>query len=119
MFRAAALIVCLACFEQPARAEERDRYKESIREVIRSHMAQVRKCYEAERLSNEESCAPLTIRFIVEKDGAVSSAMVMENRLPATIGQCVQDRLRTWRFPANPAGPVSVTYPFRMLFRVD
>lgn len=89
--------------------------KELLRHVIREHLSQVRFCYE-QRLSQRPTLAgKLSVRFVVEPSGAVSSA---ELAAASALGdelveRCVLSRVRAWLFPQS-AGRSAVTYPFML-----
>jgi Ca-activated chloride channel family protein len=87
--------------------------KDLVRRIIRRHLAQVRKCYET-ALTNDPSLAgKIVLELVVAADGEVVAARVAEDGLSdATVGVCMAKAASTWKFPPNPAGPITIRYPF-------
>lgn len=88
--------------------------KELIRRVIRSHLGQVRYCYEAQLNANPSLEGKVAITFHVVASGLVDDARVASSTANnAGLEACLVSRVRTWRFPADPrAGSYVITYPF-------
>ncbi len=88
--------------------------KEVIRRVIRRHINQIRFCYERELTKTPALAGRVSIRFIISKTGAVTSAGVATSTIKsAPVEQCVSKVVQRLKFP-SPAGGgvVIVTYPF-------
>src|SRR5947207_1177499 len=112
MRRAALLVIALAA---PARADVAACLdKAPIQHAVRSHMREVRACYERALERDPAREGTLTVRFTVLSTGQVGSAEVSSSDLddPA-MEQCVVEAVRRWRFPATQGGRIAVSYPFR------
>ncbi|MGC4117504.1 MAG: AgmX/PglI C-terminal domain-containing protein [Myxococcales bacterium] len=87
---------------------------ELIRQVIRSHVNQIRYCYE-ERLAMKPSLAgKVRIRFLVNGEGKVTQASVADGSTlnDSELSACLLSRFRSWIFPApKGGGSALVTYP--------
>jgi TonB family protein len=90
--------------------------KETIRRVIRLHLAEVRACYQERLISRPDLQGRVAVRFIVAPTGAVQAAGVASSDLrDATTEQCIVHAVRRWSFPQpDGGGIVSVTYPFML-----
>jgi hypothetical protein len=89
--------------------------KEAIREVIRTHNAEVRQCYEQGLESEPELAGRLVLKFTINQDGAVDSPEVAADSDFAhhAVGACVLEAMQSWSFPKpSGGGVVHVTYPF-------
>lgn len=88
--------------------------KNLIRQVIKRNLGQVRYCYEQALQKNPKLAGRVVVRFVVQEDGSVKEAKIVENGLgDASVGECIAVRFRSWKFPAvKGGGEVVVTYPF-------
>lgn len=87
--------------------------KELIRRVIRSHMNQVKFCYESELTRNQKLEGRVQIQFIIGTTGSVMSSVVQSSTLgSAQTESCIASAVRRWDFPKPQSGIVSVSYPF-------
>lgn len=88
--------------------------KELIRRVIRSHLGQVRYCYESQLNANPSLEGKVAVTFHVGPSGLVDDARVASSTAnSAGLEACLVSRVRTWRFPADArAGSYVITYPF-------
>jgi TonB family protein len=88
--------------------------KEAIRRTVRSHMSEIRHCYEQGLRSMPDLAGRVSVRFTVRPDGAVLSSQVAGSTLQsASTEQCMAGAVRRWAFPAAENGGVTVvTYPF-------
>ena len=87
--------------------------KSVIRDVVRSHRAEVSACYEHEALENPSLGGRLKIKFIISASGDVSEIEVVSSELQSpALERCVIELVRTWVFPRPKGdGEVPVTYP--------
>lgn len=85
-----------------------------IDEVIKRHMNQIRYCYQRELTKNPSLGGKLNVKFVVAKDGTVSSAGKKTSTLNnAGVEQCVTGRFMRMQFPEPKGGGiVIVSYPF-------
>jgi TonB family protein len=87
--------------------------REVIRRVIRSHMPEVKFCYERALMGNKDLQGRVQVKFMIGATGKVAASVVELSTLHnQTTEQCVAEAVRRWEFPKPPAGIVSVTYPF-------
>jgi TonB family protein len=91
--------------------------KEIIRRVIRSHVAEVKFCYERELIRQPGLQGRLLVQFMIAPTGNVTMSKVQSSTLGnANVEQCVLSAVRRWAFPKPMGGGVVlVAYPF--LFR--
>ena len=88
--------------------------KSLIDAVIKRNMNQIRYCYQRELTLNPKLQGKLTVKFIIAKDGTVSSATIKSTTLenPA-VEDCVTGRFMRFQFPEPKGGGiVIVSYPF-------
>lgn len=87
--------------------------REVIRRVIRSHMKEVKYCYEKELMAHKELEGRVQVKFLIGPMGKVATSLIESSSLRnAGTEQCVAEAVRRWEFPKPPSGPVTVTYPF-------
>lgn len=88
--------------------------KEIIHRVIRSHMNQIRYCYEKELQRSPGLFGKVATEFVISAQGSVSRVDIKEASLQnAEVHRCIQAKIRTWRFPKPKGGGiVIVKYPF-------
>lgn len=88
--------------------------KETIQQVIRTHLGEVRACFE-QRLAIGAWESRIVTQFEIAPSGSVKRAVVIETTVPPdqSVEQCITNHMLTWRFPApNGGGSVIVSYPF-------
>lgn len=88
--------------------------------VIKRHMAQISYGYNKELPANPTLAGKITIKFVIAKDGTVSSATVKESTMPGEAGKRVGDALcsefKKFQFPEPKDGSsVIVNYPFEFI----
>jgi hypothetical protein len=90
--------------------------KELIRKVIQSHASQIRYCYEQQLAISPKLEGKVSIRWIINANGSVSSPQLdrggttMDN---GAVPSCMMSRIGTWMFPKPKGGGiVVVTYPW-------
>ena len=88
--------------------------KSLIDRVVKSHMAQIKFCYERELNKNPKLFGKIIVKFVIAKDGSVSSATTKASTMKNPIvEQCVNKRFLRMRFPSPKGGGiVIVSYPF-------
>jgi TonB family protein len=88
--------------------------KEIIRRVIRSHLKEVKYCYETELVRKPDLYGRLTVQFAITPTGTVSSSAVEQSTVGnRNVEQCIAAAVRRWTFPQpEDGGVVLVTYPF-------
>ncbi len=88
--------------------------KEIIRRVIRSHLMEVRGCYNQGLVRDPNLNGRVAIQFTIGSTGSVAAAVVAETSLDdAGVGNCVAKSVKRWKFPKpDNGGSTIVTYPF-------
>lgn len=87
--------------------------REMIRRVVRRHLPQVRYCYEQALQQRPDLEGRVAVRFIINGDGAVQTAVVQETTLRnSRVESCVSGNVQRWSFPQTGELTI-VTYPFR------
>jgi TonB family protein len=88
--------------------------REIIRRVVRRHINEVRFCYEQELNAHPELQGRVSVRFVIDASGVVTSSAIAESTLGAPrVEGCIVTAVRRWSFPApDGGGEVSVVYPF-------
>jgi TonB family protein len=88
--------------------------KEIIRRVIRSHLKEVKFCYETELVRKPDLYGRLTIQFTITPTGTVSSSAVERSSVGnRAVEQCIASAVKRWTFPQpEDGGIVLVNYPF-------
>jgi outer membrane biosynthesis protein TonB len=88
--------------------------KSLIDAVIKRNMNQIRYCYQRELTKNPALGGKITVKFVIAKDGSVSSATTKASTMgsPAVEG-CINGRFMRFQFPEPKGGGiVIVSYPF-------
>ena len=80
-------------------------------------MAQIRYCYQRELTKNPAIKGKIVIKFVIAKDGSVSSASKKTSTINnGAVEQCVVGRFMRMQFPEPKGGGiVIVSYPFTFL----
>jgi len=88
--------------------------KDAIRRVVRSHINQVRHCYNQGLTRDPNMRGRVAVKFAIGPTGRVLSSIVSENGVgDRDVGTCVANAVRRWKFPApHGGGSAMVTYPF-------
>lgn len=89
--------------------------KDVIRRVVRSHINEVRHCYNQGLVRAPSLQGRVAIQFRIDARGSVQTAVVAESTIDdANVGRCIANAVKRWRFPASERGVGSalVTYPF-------
>ena len=89
---------------------------EVIRRVVRSHMNEVKFCYEQQLAANPDLAGRVTVQFVISPSGTVQSSALGASTLGnPTAEQCIVRSVRRWAFPAPEGGGiVVVTFPFML-----
>jgi TonB family protein len=88
--------------------------KELVRRTIRTHLNEVRYCYEQELPRHPTLAGRLAVQFVILPSGQVTSSVVQESTLNlGSLEGCVTQAVRRWKFPQPAGGGLTiVTYPF-------
>jgi hypothetical protein len=88
--------------------------KSLIDAVIKRNMAQIRYCYQRELTKNPQLGGKITVKFVIAKDGTVSSATTKTTTMNnPVVESCINGRFMRFQFPEPKGGGiVIVSYPF-------
>ena len=88
--------------------------KSLIDAVIKRNMAQIRYCYQRELTKNPALGGKITVKFVIAKDGTVSSATAASTTMNnSAVESCINSRFMKFQFPEPKGGGiVIVKYPF-------
>lgn len=85
----------------------------AVTAVIEKNMGQLRYCYQRELTKSPTVAGKLTVKFIIDKDGTVSSAVTESSTLGSDLLEsCINGRFMRFQFPEpNGAGGATGSYP--------
>jgi hypothetical protein len=108
------LVVDTSAVSPPLRVRHGAADPEKVREVVSSHRAALRSCYERGVLENPNLAGTCTVRIVIAGDGTVGTASMQGSTLHwLSTERCLLQLVRTWRFPAPADGrTAAVDYPF-------
>ncbi len=88
--------------------------KSLIDAVIKRNMNQIRYCYQRELTKNPQLGGKITVKFVIAKDGTVSSATTKSSTMGSpAVESCINGRFMRFQFPEPKGGGiVIVSYPF-------
>lgn len=86
--------------------------REVIQRIVRRHLARFRYCYERGLLNDPKLQGRVIGRFVIAKDGSVSSVQTSGDLPDDAVRECVRLVFAKLSFPApDPTGIVTVSYP--------
>lgn len=88
--------------------------KEIIRRVMRSHVHEIKACYDRELTNKPDLAGRITVQFTISATGQVIASVLQKSTMgePA-LEACTVQAVRTWQFPKPIGGGiVIVSYPF-------
>jgi TonB family protein len=90
--------------------------KEIIRRVVRSHLNEIRFCYEQSLLRRPSLSGRVVVQFTIAPTGRVLvSALQSSTIAEPALSSCVVEATRRWEYPRpDRGGLVSVSYPFQL-----
>jgi predicted component of type VI protein secretion system len=88
--------------------------KSIIDRIVKKHLPQIRYCYQKELNKNPNLFGKMVVKFVIAKDGSVSSSSTKTSTLSNPIVEnCIHSRFMRMRFPQPKGGGiVIVSYPF-------
>jgi TonB family protein len=88
--------------------------RDVVRQVVSTHAAEVRHCYDTQLVDHPGMEGTLTLAFTIAPDGTVTNAAAQEDGPNvAALTACVITAVRRWTFPAPDDGvAAAVSYPF-------
>jgi Vault protein inter-alpha-trypsin domain len=85
---------------------------EVIQRIVRQNFGRFRLCYERGLQANPNLQGRVSIRFVIGKDGAVTSSTNGDSDLPdQDVVGCIVNAVKNLSFPQPENGAVTVTYP--------
>ncbi len=109
-------LLALACWAGtgPAHASEGQLDKDLIRRIVRAHMPEITKCYEAALVRAPAATGQIVIDFTVGVQGSVTGTEVGSTEIAdSELTGCMQTAIKRWLFPRPEGGSVVVHYPFQ------
>ncbi len=87
---------------------------EEIRRVVRSHVAEIKACYDRALVSAPALEGRVAVAFVIDRTGGVASASPAASTTMSNVAvvDCVIKTFTSMKFPAPEGGVVSVVYPF-------
>ncbi len=88
--------------------------KSIIDRVVKSHLRQIRFCYEKELSKDPKLSGKILVKFVIAATGSVSSATTnMSTMKNPIVEECVNKKFLRMKFPSpEGGGVVIVKYPF-------
>jgi hypothetical protein len=91
--------------------------KAMIRRIVRSHLNEVRSCYNAGLAKNPNLQGRVEVNFVILGSGSVGTSVVTGNGTKSPqVGKCIAKSVKRWKFPrrGGSSGAVTVKYPFNL-----
>jgi TonB family protein len=90
--------------------------KEIIRRVVRTHLNEVRFCYEQSLVRRPSLSGRVVVQFSIAPTGRVlASALQSSSIADPALNSCIVDATRRWSYPAPEGGGLAiVSYPFQL-----
>ncbi|GMV43296.1 MAG: hypothetical protein AMXMBFR64_50120 [Myxococcales bacterium] len=87
--------------------------KNAVAKVFRRRQGAIRTCYERALKVNPNVEGKISIQFTIGPAGRITSIDVTSNSTSdASIGKCIVEKVRGWRFDPPDNGSVTFSYPF-------
>jgi len=88
--------------------------KAEIDRVVKNHLTEIRYCYQQELSKNPALAGKVVVKFVIGRDGSVSSASVKSSSLENVITeQCITSKFMRMRFMRPKSDGIAiVAYPF-------
>ncbi len=87
--------------------------KEDIRRVVRSHIDEVKACYEQELTKEPSLFGEIMVQFTIAASGEVIASVLQSSTMGnGRVENCAVQAVRRWQFPRPVGGIVIVSYPF-------
>ncbi|MBI5487400.1 MAG: AgmX/PglI C-terminal domain-containing protein [Deltaproteobacteria bacterium] len=88
--------------------------KEVIRRIVQQHRGRIRHCYEAALRTRPDLQGRVTVKFVIEPQGNVSTAEAVGNTTEdEALGQCIAAVVKRMSFP-QADGITACSYPFML-----
>jgi len=87
--------------------------KTVVERLVRSHLPQLRACYERELPGYPEMTGTVIVTFLAGPDGRVATTSVLASGVAPAVSACAVQVVQTLQFPTGQ--PISVSYPFQFV----
>jgi hypothetical protein len=85
---------------------------EIVQRVVRQNFGRMRICYEAGLGRNPSLEGRISVKFVIDRSGAVAMASAAERSLnDSAVATCVENAFKAMSFPEPEGGIVTVVYP--------
>ncbi|MCB9727557.1 MAG: TonB family protein [Deltaproteobacteria bacterium] len=85
----------------------------AVKSVFARRKGAVQYCYEKALKVNEKLKGKVVIQFTIGPAGRITSISVTENSTgDSSVGQCIMDKVRSWKFTPPEGGSVTFSFPF-------
>lgn len=85
----------------------------AVSSVVRQNQLAIKACYEGELKRNPSLKGRIEVMILIDSLGRVAKVEVASNTMGnREVADCMQSRIRRWRFPKPKGGDVEVKYPF-------
>lgn len=82
-------------------------------QTIRAHQGDVSTCYGRVALKDPSIRGRITVQWTIGKDGMPMAVAITEDTLKdKSVGACIKEKARQWRFPPPGGGVQVISYPF-------
>lgn len=95
--------------------------KEVIRRVIRSHLKEIKFCYEQQLIHDASLQGRVEVQLTITPSGRVESGVIKSSTVnDSGVETCITNAVRRWEFPASTHAGISVvSYPFVLTLAED
>ncbi|MEZ4265155.1 MAG: AgmX/PglI C-terminal domain-containing protein [Myxococcota bacterium] len=85
----------------------------AVKSVFARRKGAVQYCYEKALKVNDKLKGKVVIQFTIGAAGRITSISVTENSTgDSSVGQCIMDKVRSWKFTPPEGGAVTFSFPF-------
>ncbi len=103
---------------EPARPKAAPRRATTAMDTIRAHWGEVERCYGAVALKDPTVQGRIVLQWTIGKDGTPTGTAVVQDTLKdKSVGACLKQSARAWKFPPPASGVQVLKYPFDLRVR--
>ena len=82
--------------------------RDTLDAELRRRVRDIRRCYERVLPEEPDLGGRVVLQFSIDQGGRVSDVRLVENEVGDRVGDCIESRVRRWRFDAPDGGTVTV-----------
>ncbi|MCA9547539.1 MAG: AgmX/PglI C-terminal domain-containing protein [Myxococcales bacterium] len=83
--------------------------------TIQAHQGDVANCYSAVALKDPTVRGQIVVQWTLARDGRPSATAILKDTLKdKSVGACIKQKARGWRFPPPKGGVGVISYPFNL-----